>query len=628
MHSRRLLWALSAGVVATTTCVLLSPISPISPIGSTAASEPRTPLAGSAPAWATAAATATATATEPTAARAAERLADAPGTSTLSFTVLLDQAPDLQSVAAPITSWLTANDLTPGDVRESAGILPVTGTIAAVERAFDTTFGSFQAYGLTATAPDRALSTPAELTGIAGVSGLVDSDAMQPTTATQSATTRAAVTVPTVTAAAAGVDTTDCATFWGENLSSQWPASVDVEHRSNSLCGYEPAQLRAMHNLPEEYTGDGATIAIVAAYDDPAVEANTNTYFEATGGQKLRAGQYVAHAPTNPDETRCGGSASWTEEQHLDVQAVHAMAPDADIIYWGSDDCSTTSMFTRILDAVETGDPDVISLSFGATEALDTDDDRALLNRVLVEAAARNVSVFASTGNDGDYSDYGDHNDGADVTSPASSPYITAVGGTSVGLDADDALVVEAGWETQTRFARNGGIIPPGFAFGSGGGESVVYDRPTWQVDALPAQPGSGRLLPDVAALGDPNTGFSVYGPHKGTTQYTTHGGTSLATPMVASMVALAKAATGVEVGLATPYLYALSGTDAIRDVVPASAGTFSPNGPAGDALWPETLYMWDTKPQSLQSAPGWDNVTGLGVPDGSSFITNFGKLK
>jgi subtilase family serine protease len=403
---------------------------------------------------------------------------------------------------------------------------------------------------------------------------------------------------------------------------------VNVEFRSNSMCGYEPAQLRAMHNLPDEYTGEGATIAIVAAYDDPNVEANTNTYFESVGGAVLKPGQYVHHAPSNPDENRCGGPTAWTEEQHLDVQAVHAMAPDANIIYWGSDECSTTSMFTRLLDAVENGDPDVISLSFGATEELDTADDRALLNRVLVEAATRNISVFASTGNDGDYTNYGDHAEGSDVTSPASSPYITAVGGTSVGLDANNSIVVEAGWETQTRFARNGAIIPPGFAFGSGGGESAVYDRPTWQVDALGTQAGTGRLLPDVASLGDPNTGFVVYGPHKGSTQYATHGGTSLATPMVASMVAIAKAATGVEMGLATPYLYALSGTDAIRDVVPASAGTFSPTGPDAGSLWPETLYMWDTKPQSLQSAPGWDNVTGLGVPTGASFINNFGQLK
>ena len=627
MRSRRPLWALAVGVVATTTCILLTP---------TASPEARTALDGSAPIWAT---TATSASAGTAASADATRVADADATTTLSFALLLDQAGDLDTVVPPVVDWLSDNNLTAGVVRESAAILPVSGTVDAIERAFDTHFGAFTAFGASATAPERTLSVPATLEGIAGVSGLIVSDALRPAsassaasttpapaTASASATATAPITKQAPTATA--VDTTDCATYWGENLSSQWPATVNVEYRSNSLCGYEPAQLRAIHNLPDEYTGKGATIAIVAAYDDPDVEANTNTYFESVGGATLKPGQYVHHAPSNPDETRCGGPTAWTEEQHLDVQAVHAMAPDANIIYWGSDECSTTSMFTRLLDAVENGDPDVISLSFGATEELDTVDDRALLNRVLVEAATRNISVFASTGNDGDYTNYGDHAEGSDVTSPASSPYITAVGGTSVGLDANDSIVVEAGWETQTRFARNGAIIPPGFAFGSGGGESAVYDRPTWQVDSLSSQSGTGRLLPDVASLGDPNTGFVVYGPHKGSTQYATHGGTSLATPMVAAMVAIAKAATGVEVGLATPYLYALSGTDAVRDVVPASAGTFSPSGPDAGSLWPETLYMWDTKPQSLQSAPGWDNVTGLGVPTGTSFITNFGQLK
>ncbi|WP_236609460.1 S8 family serine peptidase [Leifsonia xyli] len=282
-------------------------------------------------------------------------------------------------------------------------------------------------------------------------------------------------------------------------------------------------------------------------------------------------------------------------------------------------------MFLRILEAVHAG-PDVISLSFGSTENLDTADDRTLLNRVLVEAASRNISVFASSGNDGDYSAQGDHAAGTSVSSPASSPYLTAVGGTSTGLAQDGTIAVEAGWEIQSRFARTGGIVPPGFAFGSGGGESAVDDRPTWQRTALPNRAGAGRLVPDVASLADPNTGFVVYGPHEGTTAAVSHGGDSLATPMVASMVALAKAATGVKIGLASPALYALAGTPALRDVAPASAATWSPKGPEKGAIYPETIFVWDTKPQSLQSSTGWDPVTGLGVPTGIDFIKNFGK--
>lgn len=551
----------------------------------------------------------------------------------IRFSVIIDEkrADDVPEVAA----WLTHNGLQAGDYRASAGILPATGTVDAVSAAFATSFQSYEVGGTDAIAPRSALSVPTELPAVVGVSGLVQADTFRPTLSSPRSDAErslaqapsAAFAAPAAPRAGAPVVSPDCATYWGEKLSDKWPTGLDIEQRSNSLCGYTPAQLRAVQQVPADVTGVGATIAIVAAYDDLDVEANTNTYFTAQGEQPFAPGQYVSHSPSNPDPTRCGGPSSWTEEQHLDVQAVHAMAPDARVIYWGSDDCTTTSMFTRILDAVENGDPDVISLSFGALEELDTADDRTLLNRVLVEAAARNISVFSSAGNDGDYSNFGDHAGGAEVTSPASSPYITAVGGTSTGLNQDGSLAVEAGWETQTRFARNGAIIPPGFVFGSGGGESVVYDRPSWQLD-LPGQTGTGRLLPDVASLADPNTGFTVYGPHAGSTQYVSHGGTSLATPMVASMVALAKAKTGVEVGLATPSLYALAGTDALRDVTPASAATWSPNGTEKDALYPETIFVWDTKPQSLQSARGWDNVTGLGVPTGSSFIENFGKLK
>lgn len=576
-------------------------------VSSPAAADARV-LPGSLPSW--------------TAEPGTERLAAAPDTE-LSLSVLVDPA---QIADAPdVRAWLIDGGLDVGALRESVSALPVTGTASEVGAVFGTTFSQYRVGELEAVAPDAALTVPAELAAVIDVSGTVNADVFRPASARAAHVTNEPQpeesdrTVPVL------ADDGDCAAHWGEELTDEWPESVDVEHRSNALCGYLPAQLRQIHDVPAEYTGESTTIAIVGAYDDPSTEANTNTYFTEAGAQPFARDQYRHHAPANPDNDRCGGPQSWTEEQHLDVQAAHAMAPDADIVYWGAAECTTTSMFTRILDAVE-GDqtPDVISLSFGAVEDLDTAADRELLNRVLVEAASQGVSVFSSSGNDGDYSMVGDHPH-ISVTSPASSPYITAVGGTSTGLGADGEIVVEAGWEIQTRFARNGGVIPPGFAFGAGGGESSVFDRPTWQRDVLD-EPGTRRLVPDVASIGDPNTGFVVYGPHDGQTEYATHGGTSLATPMVASMVALAKAATGVEVGLAAPSLYALMGTDAIRDVTPASAGTWAAQGPDAGAIYPETIFTWDTKPQTLQSGPGWDDVTGLGVPTGRAFIENFGK--
>ncbi|KDP91223.1 S53 family peptidase [Clavibacter michiganensis] len=566
----------------------------------------------------------------------AVRVGDAPADATVALTVLLDPArPD----AAPaVAAWLRDSGLDVGDARDEVSALPVSGTLALASRAFDTGFARFRVAGREVVAPERTLAVPAALDAVRGVAGTVQGDVLMPSDA-ESGTAQAAddaqapdatdpVPAPIPGQASGGspassADDGTCAAWWGQRLTDAWPASVDVAHRSNSLCGYGPAQLRRVDDVPAADRGAGATIAIVAAYDDPDTQADTDTYSRAVGEPAFTAGQYRDHPSASPRTGICGGPTAWTDEQHLDVQAVHAMAPDAAVSYWGADDCTSTSLYTRILDAVEEA-PDVISLSFGAMEGLDTADDRELLNRVLVEAASRDVSVFASTGNDGDYSGVGDHGGNATVASPASSPYVTAVGATSTGLAEDGSIAVEAGWETETRFARNGALIPPGFAFGAGGGQSAEYARPTWQADRL-AVAGTGRLLPDVASLGDPNTGFITYGPHKGRTQYAAHGGTSLATPMVASMVAISKAVTGRRFGLASPALYALMGTGALRDVQPASAATWSPKGPSAGALWPETLFLWDTGRQGLRSAPGWDDVTGAGVPAGRAFIEGLG---
>ena len=568
-----------------------------------------------------------------------------------SAVVLFTENADTASISAART-WLVTAGLDLGDQHDSVHSQSISGSYDDFARAFSTTFATTDIHGRTAVVPTTDLSVPADLTAIETVAGLVSTDAMQPTlvdssapsaSAASASTTHTAVaaaapaaTAPTATttptATTAPITSDDCAAYWGQTLSSQWPESVTVEHRSNALCGYGPQQLRAIHQLPDDATGAGATIAIVGVFDDATVEANTNAYFTKAGAKPLRDGQYTHHAPANPNNSSCGGPSSWTVEQHLDVQAVHAMAPDANIVYWGSDTCEAQSLYLRLLDAVESGTPedgapDVISLSFGAPEELDTAADRTLLSRVLVEGASRGISIFASTGNDGDYSQAGDHQHGTDVASPASSPYVTAVGGMSIGLNADNTVAVEAGWETQTRFARNGAIVPPGFIYGAGGGESAYYDRPSWQRDTI-AQPGTKRLLPDVASLSDPNTGFIVNAPSNGVVSAEPHGGTSLATPMVASMVAIAKVRNGVHVGLATPSLYALSGSTAITDVQPASAATWFRRSPSTGALWLETLYMWDTKPQSLQSGPGWDRVTGLGIPRGTAFLDQFGAQK
>ena len=130
--------------------------------------------------------------------------------------------------------------------------------------------------------------------------------------------------------------------------------------------------------------------------------------------------------------------------------------------------------------------------------------------------------------------------------------------------------------------------------------------------------------MPDVAALADPFTGFLIHTELGG--EYSPTGGTSLAAPVVASMIALSKAQTGRKVGLASPSLYKLFGTSALTDVKASSTGVYLPFNPTSGAGG-DYVVGFDGKPQhDLQSKAGWDNVTGVGTPNGAAFLSGFGK--
>ncbi|SDE10845.1 S53 family peptidase [Nocardioides lianchengensis] len=514
--------------------------------------------------------------------------------------------------------WLRAQRLAVTAVRRDLGVVEVRGRVGRVERALRTRLVRVETDGVEIVAPARAVSVPRGLR-IQGVAGLVRTPAVP-----------MSITAPAVTT---GPQTSDgCARYWGERVSDRWPARPAVTTRSNRLCGYSPTDLRALHRVPAGITGEGARVGIVGTYDDPAVAQNTDDYFTETGGAPFRPGQYVVHH-TAEDDTACGDREGWSEEQHLDVQAVHAMAPDAKVVYWASPTCYSHDLFQTLLDAVESGEVDVISMSLGSREEHGTDADRALLHRAVVQASLRGVSVFAAAGNDGDYSDEGDHAGELDVTSPASSPWVTAVGGLSMGMRRDGSYAAIGGWASTPYFARNGGLIPPGFHAGGGGGASHVHARPGWQRGHVPATltDGSGagrRLLPDVAALADPLTGFTTRIPGPDGPTYRAIGGTSLATPSVATLVAMAKARSGRRIGLATPWLYRLAGTAALRDVTPPNAGLWSATALGGGQTWPETVVTVDRRPQSLVSGPGWDPLTGVGLPGGAAFFDLFGTAR
>ncbi len=221
---------------------------------------------------------------------------------------------------------------------------------------------------------------------------------------------------------------------------------------------------------------------------------------------------------------------------------------------------------------------------------------------------------------------------------PASSPWVTAVGGTSLAVGANDNYQFETGWGTSYSSWTDTNWNPqaPGFwIYGAGGGVSRLFAEPWYQQGVVQpsvfaAQGRTGRAVPDIAAVGDPNTGYLIGQTQTfpdGSVKYSEYrlGGTSLSSPLMAGIMALADQAAGAPHGFANPMLYErLSANNGVHDIVDPGTtvaavradyanGVDSTNG---------LVYSLRTMNQtlSLKTTSGYDDVTGLGTPD-SNFI-------
>jgi subtilase family serine protease len=252
---------------------------------------------------------------------------------------------------------------------------------------------------------------------------------------------------------------------------------------------------------------------------------------------------------------------------------------------------------------------------------------------------------------------------------PASLDNVTAVGGTSLALSNSGALNWETGWENgfSALLAPNagegaspdGGLAsldlgtgaldlapappswdpaPPGlFNGGAGGGVSVVYDQPTWQAGVVPDSIASSggapaRAVPDVALLADPTTGLIIgfTDPDSNTYVEGPVGGTSLATPLFSAAMALAQQSTKKQFGFANPLLYKDRAT-AFRDVVPLltqqAVAIPDVEVEVGATIVTTDIAINFGYPNlTISTTAGWDTVTGLGVPNGATFLTALAK--
>jgi subtilase family serine protease len=436
-------------------------------------------------------------------------------------------------------------------------------------------------------------------------------------------------------------------------------------------CGYDAAEIQAAYSLNSLYKrgldGTGQTIVIVDAFGSNSIVNDANIFSQVNGLPALTPSNFQIVTPLGPVTcTATNGciAGNWQFETTLDVEWAHAIAPGANIVLVLSPDDSFTNLDLANFAAVQNQYGNVMSNSFGFPEIVLQQLDPSELvveNGISQIAAALGIAHNISTGDSGDNLAV-DQSFGINAVSPeanADSPYATGVGGTSTFLDSKNNIELQTGWGMN--FARiadvtpNPPTIPPlffGFQGGAGGGTSTVYAKPKFQKSLK----GKWRLEPDIAMNADPATGNEVVVSPDGDPTHgievAVFGGTSLSTPMFSALWAIAnQAAGGGPIGQAAPVLYELP-PNAITDVnvtlvdtllnvsgliiAPPNAPVFESSNALAQPLENTTRFVsalfqsssstrWDVftfgTDSSLTTGLGWDNVTGLGTPNGAAFV-------
>jgi subtilase family serine protease len=457
---------------------------------------------------------------------------------------------------------------------------------------------------------------------------------------------------------------------------NRFGADANATAPSLPPCGYAPATVQKVYGISDVlkagYDGTGQTIVIVDAYGSPTIQGDALAFSTAAG---LPAPNIAIYSPGGVQPTGAWNAEQqdWAGETTLDVEWAHVIAPGAKIALVEATSSSDDDLSAAIAYALDNKLGNVISNSWGGPESEEDSASMAMFDILLKTAAAQGVAINASSGDTGDYMSDGQGGGLGylDVSYPTSAALVTGVGGTSLALNADSSIKFQVGWgNSGVRIAdgvasadlavaaQNAPLNPPaklGFVGGSGGGTSRLVAKPGYQNKL----PGTSRMVPDIAYLADPYTGVELIessfdsngNPQPGTLTSQVIGGTSLASPMFSAMWAIADQAHGSSLGQAAPLLYKLP-SEAIVDIVPVGSssnvtGTLTDNTGAGavnalslalpqtmapffSALYnsPNSPFRWDVitfgSDSSLQTAVGWDNVTGLGVPNGLNFIKQF----
>ena len=444
----------------------------------------------------------------------------------------LPEEKDYQAVA----DWATAQALTVQSAGASHAAVLATGTTRQLEKAFDVHFARVKFHGEEHTSSTVAPSLPAEIEArVRGVHGL------QP---------------------------------------HLRPRKYSVRTQAATHGGYAPFYIGDVLNVYDVVASglDGTNQAIAIIIDaDPSSSDlksfwTTNGVSQNLGNVTIVNVDHVAVADTEGEAT-------------LDTEWSSGIASGARVIVYATGELDfIEDAFPRVIDDLQSGlRPHLhqLSMSFGASEVTgETVDDINAQHAFFTTISAYGVTLFASSGDEGAY---GNGAGKIEANYPATDPLITAVGATALVLTANDAVLDEQGWSVEGRSEDYG-------FDSSGGGYSIYFDRPSYQV-GTGVNLNAMRQVPDVAILGDPHTPGYVYLDG----QATAFGGTSLSSPIWVGLCALINQARENQglppIGRLNPQVYPLLGSTNFHDILRGTDGVYT-------------------------CTTGYDLVTGIGSPD------------
>lgn len=345
------------------------------------------------------------------------------------------------------------------------------------------------------------------------------------------------------------------------------PAAAVQPQATPAAHGFNPVAFQQAYGVGSTATAANTVVGIISQGDLTQTVTDLRT-FESQNSLPQIPVSIVQIGAASTD-------TSGVDEWNLDSQDIQAMAGGVvkQLVFYDVNSLSNADIMSGVNKAVTDNVAKVINVSLGECETSATSGNfEAGTDQLFKTAVAQGQTFSVSSGDSGSHecSVLIKTKNNAKQSYPAVSPYVVAVGGTSLYTNADGSYNSESTWS------------------GTGGGPSVTEAKPSWQNGVVS---GSYRGVPDVALAADPNTGAIIVVNG----QATQVGGTSLAAPLFAGVWARIQSANGNAKGFPDPslYKYIPGNPSLVHDVTTGNNGGSN----------------------TYNAGPGWDYTTGFGSP-------------